>query len=57
MVDIAHLLRPGHLQQLARILKDPEVGNAVLLLRDSYSLLTHSAHRRLATTGSWPWSS
>ena len=26
MKDIAHLLRPGHLQQLANILKDPEVG-------------------------------
>ena len=25
MVDIAHLLRPGHLQQLANILDDPEV--------------------------------
>jgi fumarate hydratase class I len=24
MTDIAHLLRPGHLQQLANILKDPE---------------------------------
>lgn len=24
MSDIAHLLRPGHLQQLANILKDPE---------------------------------
>jgi hypothetical protein len=24
MTDIAHLLRPGHLQQLAKILKDPE---------------------------------
>eukprot|EP00124_Ichthyophonus_hoferi_P003873 Ihof_evm2s371 gene=Ihof_evmTU2s371 len=24
MIDIAHLLRPGHLQQLANILKDPE---------------------------------
>eukprot|EP00047_Mylnosiga_fluctuans_P003881 m.231475 g.231475 ORF g.231475 m.231475 type:complete len:563 (+) comp12222_c0_seq1:36-1724(+) len=24
MVDIAHLLRPGHLQQLSNILKDPE---------------------------------
>ena len=24
MVDIAHLLRPGHLQQLANILDDPE---------------------------------
>jgi fumarate hydratase class I len=24
MSDIAHLLRPGHLQQLADILKDPE---------------------------------
>ena len=24
MVDIAHLLRPGHLQQLANILSDPE---------------------------------
>ena len=24
MRDIAHLLRPGHLQQLANILKDPE---------------------------------
>ena len=26
MVDIAHLLRPGHLQQLANILKDGQVG-------------------------------
>ena len=25
MVDIAHLLRPGHLQQLANILKDGQV--------------------------------
>lgn len=25
MTDIAHLLRPGHLQSLANILKDPEV--------------------------------
>ena len=24
MIDIAHLLRPGHLQQLSNILKDPE---------------------------------
>jgi fumarate hydratase class I len=24
MVDIAHLLRPAHLQQLSNILKDPE---------------------------------
>ncbi len=24
MIDIAHLLRPAHLQQLANILKDPE---------------------------------
>ena len=24
MHDIAHLLRPGHLQQLSNILKDPE---------------------------------
>ena len=24
MYDIAHLLRPGHLQQLSNILKDPE---------------------------------
>ncbi len=27
MRDIAHLLRPGHLQQLANILKDPEATN------------------------------
>ncbi|KAK3594437.1 hypothetical protein CHS0354_000259 [Potamilus streckersoni] len=27
MIDIAHLLRPGHLQQLANILKDPEASN------------------------------
>lgn len=27
MVDIAHLLRPGHLQQLSNILKDPESSN------------------------------
>ncbi|XP_060083126.1 fumarate hydratase class I, aerobic-like [Ylistrum balloti] len=27
MVDIAHLLRPGHLQQLANILSDPEASN------------------------------
>lgn len=25
MVDIAHLLRPKHLRQLAKILEDPEV--------------------------------
>lgn len=25
MVDIAHLLRPDHLKQLAKILEDPEV--------------------------------
>lgn len=25
MVDIAHLLRPKHLRQLANILEDPEV--------------------------------
>jgi len=24
MIDIAHLLRPGHLQQLSNIFKDPE---------------------------------
>jgi fumarate hydratase class I len=57
MVDIAHLLRPGHLQQLANILKDGQVswrccGRALLLL-----LLTHSPRRRPPTTGSWPWSS
>ncbi|KAL5014412.1 hypothetical protein ScPMuIL_008682 [Solemya velum] len=27
MVDIAHLLRPGHLQQLSKILKDPEASS------------------------------
>ena len=27
MTDIAHLLRPGHLQQLANILKDPEASD------------------------------
>ena len=27
MIDIAHLLRPGHLQQLANILKDPEASS------------------------------
>ena len=27
MADIAHLLRPGHLQQLANILKDPEASS------------------------------
>ena len=27
MTDIAHLLRPGHLQQLANILKDPEASS------------------------------
>lgn len=27
MIDIAHLLRPGHLQQLSNILKDPESSN------------------------------
>ncbi|KAL3862194.1 hypothetical protein ACJMK2_008181 [Sinanodonta woodiana] len=27
MIDIAHLLRPGHLQQLNNILKDPEASN------------------------------
>lgn len=27
MVDIAHLLRPGHLQQLSNILSDPEASN------------------------------
>lgn len=27
MVDIAHLLRPGHLQQLSNILKDPEASS------------------------------
>lgn len=27
MVDIAHLLRPGHLQQLANILEDPEASS------------------------------
>lgn len=27
MVDIAHLLRPAHLQQLAKILKDPEASS------------------------------
>ncbi|XP_064642224.1 fumarate hydratase class I, aerobic-like [Lineus longissimus] len=27
MIDIAHLLRPGHLQQLSNILKDPEASN------------------------------
>ena len=27
MRDIAHLLRPGHLEQLAKILKDPEASN------------------------------
>lgn len=27
MKDIAHLLRPGHLQQLSNILKDPEASN------------------------------
>ena len=27
MVNIAHLLRPGHLQQLAKILKDPEASD------------------------------
>ena len=31
MVDIAHLLRPGHLQQLANILKDGQA--SVWLLR------------------------
>lgn len=31
MRDVAHLLRPGHLQQLANILKDPEVGCRGLL--------------------------
>jgi len=27
MTDIAHLLRPGHLQQLANILEDPEASD------------------------------
>ena len=27
MVDIAHLLRPGHLQQLSNILADPEASS------------------------------
>ena len=27
MVDIAHLLRPGHLQQLSNILKDKEASD------------------------------
>lgn len=27
MIDIAHLLRPGHLQQLAKILEDPEASS------------------------------
>src|SRR6476619_3683303 len=27
MRDIAHLLRPGHLQQLARILEDPDASS------------------------------
>ena len=40
MTDIAHLLRPGHLQQLANILKDPEASDndrfvALDLLRNS----------------------
>lgn len=30
MADIAHLLRPSHLQQLSNILKDPEVSHASL---------------------------
>ena len=40
MTDIAHLLRPGHLQQLSNIVKDPEATNndkfvALTLLRNA----------------------
>jgi tartrate dehydratase alpha subunit/fumarate hydratase class I-like protein len=38
MVDISHLLRPGHLQQLADILKDPEASK-----NDRYVLLAFEA--------------
>lgn len=48
MTDIAHLLRPGHLQQLANILKDPEVRES-----REWQLRVLTAHtRRRPTTAS-----
>ncbi len=64
MRDVAHLLRPGHLQQLSNILKDPEVSGgcrrrARQLVPDrgptSHGTCSR-APRRPPTTASWRWS-
>ena len=66
MIDIAHLLRPAHLQQLANILKDPEASKndrfvalellknaniAAAMILPGYCLLFHQLTARLSRHG------
>ena len=44
MTDIAHLLRPGHLQQLANILADPEPSSNDRFVALGLAFLTLAAH-------------
>ena len=44
MTDIAHLLRPGHLQQLANILADPEASSNDHFVALELAFLTLAVH-------------